>query len=71
MDNQLEDIFARLRQTSDFQGVDFSDINATARDGDNALHCVMRWGDLFAAKVLLDAGIDINKAGDLGYIPCT
>jgi ankyrin repeat protein len=33
------------------------------------MHCVVRWGDLAAAKALIDAGIDINKAGDLGYTP--
>jgi ankyrin repeat protein len=69
MDNQLEYIFARLHETADFQGTDFSDLNATSSDGDNALHCVVRWGDLAAAKALIDAGIDVNKAGDLGYTP--
>jgi len=69
MDEQLEAIFARLRGTADFADTDFSDVNATSSDGDNALHCVVRWGDLEAAKALLDAGIDINKAGDLGYTP--
>jgi ankyrin repeat protein len=47
----------------------FSDVNACNSDGDNGLHCVVRWDDLSAAKALLDAGIDINKAGDLGYTP--
>jgi len=69
MDNQLEEIFARLRETADFADTDFSDVNATSSDGDNALHCVVRWGDTTAAKVLIDAGIDVNKAGDLGYTP--
>jgi ankyrin repeat protein len=67
MDNQLDAVFARLRKTADFAAIDFSDVNATTSDGDNALHCVVRWGDLSAAKALIDAGIDINKAGDLGY----
>jgi ankyrin repeat protein len=69
MDSQLEAIFARLRETADFADTDFSDVNATTSDGDNALHCVVRWGDLAAARALIDAGIDINKAGDLGYTP--
>jgi ankyrin repeat protein len=67
--DKLEEIFARLRETADFENTDFSDLNATSSDGDNALHCVVRWGDLAAAKVLVDAGIDVNKAGDLGYTP--
>ena len=48
---------------------DFSDVNACSSDGDNGLHCIVRWGDLPAARALIDAGIDVNKAGDLGYTP--
>jgi ankyrin repeat protein len=69
MNSPLELIFSRLRQTADFARTDFSDVNATCSDGDNALHCVVRWDDLTAAKVLIDGGVDINKAGDLGYTP--
>lgn len=69
MNDQLESIFARLRDTADFADTDFSDVNACASDGDNGLHCVVRWGDLSSAKALIDAGIDVNKAGDLGYTP--
>lgn len=69
MSSQLEAIFERLHRTLDFADADFSDVNATSTDGDNALHFVVRWGDLAAAKALIEAGIDINKAGDLGYSP--
>jgi len=69
MGSQLEEIFARLHGTADFADIDFSNVNATSSDGDNALHCVVRWSDLAAAKALIDAGIDVNKAGDLGYTP--
>jgi len=69
MDDQIKRIFARLRKTCDFAETDFSDVNACTSDGDNGLHCVVRWGDLSAAKALIDAGIDVNKAGDLGYTP--
>src|SRR5215472_16119917 len=69
MSSRLEEIFARLHATADFTDTDFSDVNATSSDGDNALHCVVGWGDLVAAKVLIDAGTDVNKAGDLGYTP--
>jgi ankyrin repeat protein len=44
-------------------------VNACNSEGDNGLHCVVRRGDLSAAKALIDAGIDVNKAGDLGYTP--
>lgn len=69
MDAQLKSIFDRLHQTADFEQVDFSDINAIGIDGDNALHCVVGWGDLAAAKALIDAGIEVNRYGDLGYTP--
>jgi ankyrin repeat protein len=67
--DQLKQVFAKLRQTADFANADFSDVSACSSDGDNGLHCVVRWGDLPAAKALIDAGIDVNKAGDLGYTP--
>ena len=69
MGNQLEEIFARLHEIADFADIDFSDVNATRSDGDNAFHCVVRWGDFAAAKALIDAGINVNKAGDIGYTP--
>ena len=69
MDDQLKQIFTRLRETCEFAETNFSDVNACSSDGDNGLHCVVRWGDLSAAKALIDAGIDIDKAGDLGYTP--
>lgn len=69
MNEQLQAIFALLRETADFANTDFSDVNASSSDGDNALHYVVRRDDLGAARALIDAGIDINKAGDLGYTP--
>jgi ankyrin repeat protein len=69
MNAELDRIFVKLCDTADFANVDFSDVNACNTDGDNALHCVVRWGDVSAAKALIDAGVDVNKAGDLGYTP--
>ena len=69
MNAALERIVAQLHSTADFAEVDFSDINACSMDGDNALHCVVRWGDFDAAQILINAGVDVNKAGDLGYTP--
>src|SRR5437867_387348 len=69
MDSKLESIFARLRETCDFADTDFSDVNVCSSDGDNALHFVVRWLDVSAAKILIDAGIDVNKAGDVGFTP--
>jgi ankyrin repeat protein len=69
MNDELERIFAHVHSTADFAEADFSDVNACSIDGDNALHCVVRWGEIRAAKALIEAAIDVNKAGDLGYTP--
>jgi ankyrin repeat protein len=53
----------------DFADVDLSDINACATDGDNALHFAVHKNDVAAARALIDAGVEVNKAGDLGYTP--
>jgi ankyrin repeat protein len=62
-------ILSTLRESCDFADSDLSDINACAGDGDNALHVLVRRDDHSGAKALIEAGIDINKAGDLGYTP--
>jgi ankyrin repeat protein len=69
MNDRLKSIFETLHRTADFADVDFTDVNACSIDGDNALHSVVRWNDLESALTLIDAGIDVNKAGDLGYTP--
>jgi ankyrin repeat protein len=69
MNEEAKRILSSLRDTADFADSDLSDINACAIDGDNALHFFARLGDIATAKKLIEAGIDINKAGDLGYTP--
>src|ERR1700746_1311973 len=70
MDDRVKSVLAWLRKSPEFcEQADFSDVNVCAIDGDNALHCVVRSGDRSAAKSLIDAGINVNKAGDLGYTP--
>ena len=69
MNERLNAIFARLKRMPEFSDANFADVNAMSSEGDNALHYAVTWGDLGAAKALIDAGIDINKAGDLGYTP--
>jgi ankyrin repeat protein len=69
MQPELVRLFAALRESADFEGADLSDVNACAVDGDNALHYAVRDNDLPAARALIEAGVDINKAGDLGYTP--
>jgi ankyrin repeat protein len=59
-------ILERVKQTADFGYVDFSDINATNALGNNALHCVIVWGDYEAAKILVANGINVNQKGEEG-----
>ena len=70
MDDRVKSVLAWLRNSPEFsEQADFSDVNVCAHDGDNALHYVARSGDRSAAKSLIEAGINVNKAGDLGYTP--
>src|ERR1700745_493585 len=70
MDGRVKTILAWLRDSPEFsEQADFSDVNVCAIDGDNALHWVVRSGDRSGAKSLVKAGINVNKAGDLGYTP--
>lgn len=35
-------------------------------EGDTCLHIAVRRGDMKATKLLLDAGVDVNRPGDMG-----
>jgi ankyrin repeat protein len=65
----VAEFLASLSELPDFAGVDLSDVNACATDGDNALHVAVRYGDLRIAKGLIEAGIEVSQPGDLGYTP--
>jgi ankyrin repeat protein len=69
MHPDVKAILEKVKDTADFGYVDFSDINATNEVGDNALHCVIVWGDYEAAKILLAHGINVNQKGEDGYTP--
>lgn len=58
-----------VRSTADFGYVAFDSINDTNALGDNALHCVCVWGDLEAARLLVENGININQRGEHGFTP--
>lgn len=69
MHPDVKTILERVKQTADFGCVDFSDINATNALGNNALHCVIVWGDYEAAKTLISHGINVNQKGEEDYTP--
>jgi ankyrin repeat protein len=66
---ELIALFERLRETATYANVLFDDVNATNSDGDNALHWAVSSDDLAAARMLIDAGIQVNQRGDLGHTP--
>ncbi len=66
---ELIALFNELKETASFCDVPFDDVNDTNSDGENALHWAARANDLAAARLLIDAGIEIDKHGDLGYTP--
>ena len=69
VNERLIELLNQVKSTADFGYVIFDSINATNALGDNALHCVCVWGDLEAAKLLVENGIDVNQQGEYGFTP--
>jgi len=69
MNDQVQELLQYVQNTPDFGYVDFHSINDTNELGDNALHCVCGYGDLEAARLLVENGIDLNQRGELGFTP--
>jgi ankyrin repeat protein len=69
MDRALRELLDQVSSVPDFIGVVLRDINDTNAFGDNALHCVCVWGDLEAAKLLVENGINIEQKGEGGFTP--
>jgi len=69
MNTELRKLLDKVESVSDFSGIRLESINDTNCFGDNALHCVCVWGDLSAAKLLVENGIDIEQKGEGGFTP--
>jgi hypothetical protein len=69
MNKSVIELLGQVKSTADFGYVTFDSINATNELGDNALHCVCVWGDMDAAKLLIENGIDVNQEGEFGFTP--
>jgi len=69
MNDKIQDLLRSVQNTPDFGYVDFHSINDTNALGDNALHCVCSWGDMDAARMLVENGINFNQRGELGFTP--
>lgn len=44
-------------------------VHSKASDGDTPLHLAALWGDRNAAKILLEAGVNIDARGDMSCTP--
>jgi ankyrin repeat protein len=66
---ELVVLFNRLNRRGTFNKDLSDDVNATTLDDENALHLVARMNDLEAARLLIEAGINIDQHGDLGHTP--
>ena len=69
MNTEVLAILEKVKSTADFGYVEFTDVNATNELGDNALHCVIVWDDIEAARALIKAGINLNQKGEDGRTP--
>lgn len=69
MNKTLLELLKLVQSTADFGYVVFESINDTNALGDNALHCICVWGDLEAARLLVENGIEINQRGESGFTP--
>jgi ankyrin repeat protein len=69
MNEDLTELLESIKGVPDFYGIEFNSINDTNAFGDNALHCVCVWGDIAAAKLLIEHGIEINQRGEGDLTP--
>ena len=69
MDRNLRSLLDQIENVPDFAGIRLKDINDTNAFGDNALHCVCVWGQLEAAKLLFENGINVDQKGEGGFTP--
>lgn len=69
MKTHVRELLDRVQSTVDFGYVPFPSINDVNALGDNALHCICVWGDIEAAKLLVESGIDLHQQGEFGFTP--
>jgi uncharacterized protein len=69
MKKELQQVFESCQNTGSWFGIEISSVADRNDFEDTPLHTVCSWGDLESAKVLLEAGADINAKGDRGATP--
>lgn len=67
---ELQSIFADLlNYEADDPTTPIEPLTYVAPDGDTCLHVASHRGDLRAVQLLVKAGLDINRPGDMGATP--
>lgn len=69
MSYELADVLKRCSDTAAWVGVELQDINSVNLMDDTPLHTVCSWGDPESARILIDAGANVNAKGDIGAPP--
>ena len=72
MTPELETVLAKIRRAELIQFADVALDGPNARSpifGDTPLHIVAGWGDVDAARILLDAGAEIDARGEEDCTP--
>ncbi len=69
MSAKLEAVLAEVRRAHlpIFLDVEIDNPHVEGSTGDGLLHVIAVWGDVEAARVLLDAGVEIDRPGEDGF----
>jgi len=69
MNSELEKVLAKIRNADliEFTNVELNGPNVRGILGETPLHIVATWGDAEAARILLDAGAEIDVNGEYDH----
>jgi uncharacterized protein len=69
MNDEVMSILRECADTASWFGIEIVDLAQRNLCGDTPLHTVCSWGRLQPARVLLEAGADVNAIGDQRCTP--
>ena len=71
--SELEELRVAFADLLNYQADDpttsIDPLTYSSPDNDNCLHIAAHRGDLRSVELLIRAGLDVNKPGDMGYTP--
>jgi len=69
MSDELGDVLKRCAVTGAWYGQELTDVKSKNLVDDTPLHTMCSFGELESARILIEAGADVNAKGDFGYTP--